>query len=373
MPRTTDVAIVGGGVIGCSIAYQLCKRGIRTTVFEKSRFGAAASGATAGVVGPLRHIDRWAKATGEMGLRSLDMFPGLSAELVDAGIDPEFRQTGVLKVARTPDQEKSLQDDLGWQEELGLGVGWLERDEVLDREPEVTPEVIGGIFSPREGYVRGERYVASLVQAASRLGGEFLEGEEVVSLVRDGGTVTGVKTASDTYNAGHTVLAAGPWTGVDGRWVDGRLPVLPAKGERILLRKSGFMPRCPVSGFDGYVIPQVDGNLLVAATRVEGRFDLEPTAAGVAEMIAAATALFPGLAEASFVGVRVGVRPASPDGEPLLGPVPGTQGLSLATGHDHVGIMLSPATGEMMAEYLATGDAGPLEPFSPARFDGADA
>ena len=373
MPHTTDVAIVGGGVIGCSIAYQLGKRGIRTTVFEKSRFGAAASGATAGVVGPLRHIDRWAKATGEMGLRSLEVFPRLAAELLEAGIDPEFRQTGILKVARTPEHAESLRDDLSWQGELGLGVRWLDVDEVLDREPEIAPNVVGGIFSPREGYVRGERYVAALVQVASRLGGRFLQGDEVVGLQRDHSKVIGVTTATDAYVAGHTVLAAGPWTGIDGRWIDGKLPVFPAKGERILLRKSGFMPRCPVNSFGSYVVPQLDGNLLVAATRTEGSFDQEPTAAGVSQMIAAASDLFPGLAEATFVAARAGVRPASTDGIPIMGPVPGADGLSVATGHDHVGIMLSPATGEMMAEYVATGDAGPLEPFSLARFDSAPA
>ena len=371
MRKTTDVAVVGGGVIGCSIAYQLAKRGIKSSVFEKREFASGASGATAGVVGPLRHIDNWVESTRDMGLRSLEMFPRLASELSEAGIDPEFRQTGILKVALTAEHVESLQDDLSWQGELGLGVTWLSRDEVLEREPEVTPDVLGGIFSPNEGYVRGKRYVDSLVQAAGKLGAACLEGVEVVGLESNGARVTGVRTHSGIVHAEHTILAAGPWTGIDGRWTEGRLPIRPAKGERILLRKIGFMPQCPVNGFEKYVIPQVDGSLLVAATRIEDRFDEEVTAAGVSQMLDAAVALFPVLSEAAFVRGRAGVRPMSPDGVPLLGPVPGKDGLSIATGHDHVGIMLSPETGVMMAEYIATGDAAPLEPFSPARFEAA--
>ena len=369
MRNTTDVAIVGGGVIGCSIAYQLAKRGIECTVFEKREFASGASGATAGVVGPLRHIDNWVESTRTMGLRSLEMFPQLASELSEAGIDPEFRQTGILKVARTAEHAESLQDDLSWQGELGLGVTWLDHDEVLEREPEITPDVLGGIFSPKEGYVRGKRYVDSLVQAAGVLGATCLEGVEVGGLESDGARVTGVRTEAGTVHAAHTILATGPWTGIEGRWTEDGLPIRPAKGERILLRKIGFMPNCPINGFDGYVIPQVDGDLLIAATRIEDRFDEEVTAAGVSQMIDAAVALFPILSEATFVRARAGVRPMAPDGVPLLGPVPGKDGLSVAAGHDHVGIMLSPATGVMMAEYIASGDAAPLEPFSPARFD----
>ena len=370
MRKTTDVAIIGGGVIGCSIAYQLAKRGIKSTVFEKRGFASGASGATAGVVGPLRHIGSWVESTREMGLRSLELFPGLALELSEAGIDPEFRQNGILKVARTAEYAESLRDDLTWQEELDLGVIWLDHHEVREREPEIIHDVIGGIFSPREGHVRGKRYVDSLVHAAGKLGATCLEGVEVVNLQSDGDRVIGVRTHAGTVYAEHTILAAGPWAGLDERWIHGRLPIQPAKGERILLRRTGFLPQCPVNGFEGYVIPQSDGDFLVAATRIENRFDEDVTATGVSKMINVAISLFPVLAEAIFVQGRAGVRPVTPDGVPLIGPISGKEGLSVATGHDHVGIMLSPATGVMMAEYISTGDAGPLDPFSPARFEG---
>ena len=370
MPKTTDVAIVGGGVIGCSIAYHLAKQGIKSTVFEQRRFGSGASGATAGVVGPLWHISPSDEATFALGLKSLDMFPHLAAELSEAGIDPELRQYGILWMALTPEEVQSLERNLAWQGELGLGVSWLERDEILQREPHINPKVLGGVFSPREGHVRGQSLVDSLVHASTQLGATFLEGVEVFGLQTKDRRVTGVRTANDTYYAGQTVLAAGPWTGIAGRWIPApRLPVRPVKGQRILLRKTGFLPRCPVRCTEGYVIPQADGNVLVAATRGEGEFDQEITADGLDQMIAAAVLGFPVLKDARFVEAQAGVRPGSPDDVPIIGPVPGWDGMSIASGHDAVGVMLSPGTGALMADYISTGDATPLEPFSLSRFE----
>ena len=366
MPRTTDVAIVGGGVIGCSIAYQLAKRGIASTVFEQQRFASGASGATVGIIGPLWYVDRAVPPFFKLGMRSLEMFPPLAAELAEAGVEPEFRQTGILKPALTEELYSVLQEHLPWQTEMDMGVTWLGPEEVLEREPEIHPGVLGGVFSPQEGAVRGKSYVDSLVHAGSRLGATFLEGVEVTGLQVTGGRVTGVRTTLDVFHAGHTVLAAGPWTGIAGRWVPEGIPVRPVKGQRIRLRKTGFVPRSTVQN----AVPQADGSIVLGATREEGGFDQQTTVAGVRQVTEAAMNVFPILGEAELVETVAGVRPGSPDGVPLMGPVPGWVGLSVASGHDHAGIMLSPGSGELMAEYIATGDSKALEPFAPSRFAG---
>lgn len=368
MPNTAGVVIIGGGVMGCSVDYQLAKLGVKSTVLERSHFAAGASGATAGVVAPLWHVEPQVAPLFSLGLRSLEMFPALADELADAGIDPGFRQNGVLKLAFSMAEQDELRRNLAWQGELGLGVGWLSADDVVAREPEVNPEVMGGVFSPREGHIQGQRYVESLVHAASRLGATFREGVDVTGLEVEGQTVTGVRTTMETYHCGQTVLAAGPWTGIAGRWLPQKLPVRPVKGQRILLRKTGFLPKCPVRNFDAYVVPQTDGNILVGATREENRFDEDTTAEGISLMVLAALANFPGLKDATFVRARAGVRPGSPDDIPIIGPVPGWDGLSIISGHDSAGIMLSLGSGELMANYLNTGQTGPLEPFSLARF-----
>lgn len=223
------------------------------------------------------------------------------------------------------------------------------------------------MYSPQEGCVRGQSYVEALAHAAGRRGATVLEGEEVLGLEKAGRRITGVRTAHETYHCGHTVLAAGPWTASVGRWLGVELPVRPVKGQRVLLRKPGFLLTCPVRSFDAYVVPQLDGNILVGATREEGVFNEQPTAVGVQQMLSAAVAGFPVLRDAIFIGARAGVRPGSPDGVPIMGPVPGWEGVSIASGHDQVGIMLSPGTGELMANYIAGGGAKPLEPFSVSR------
>lgn len=368
MPVSTDVVIIGGGVMGCSVAYQLAKMGIKSTVLERAKFASGASGATAGVIAPLWHVERSSEASFALGMRSLDRFPTLAKELVEAGVDPGFRQNGVLKIAFSPEEADELKHDLAWQGELGLGLAWLDAEEVFQREPEVNPKVLGGVFSPREGHVEGRRYVEALAHAASRLGAQVHEGVEVTALELQGHNVIGVRTNTEVYHSGHTVLAAGPWSGIASRWLPEKLPVRPVKGQRILLRKPGFLPKCPVRTFQAYAVPWADGTVLVAATREEGIFDDKPTAAGISHLLSEAVIGFPVLKDAVFIDARAGVRPGTPDDVPIMGPVPGWDGLSVITGHDHVGIILSPGSGELMANYIDTGNARPLEPFSIARF-----
>ena len=365
MPQAVDVAIVGGGVIGCSIAYELTKRGVKSTVFERDRCGAGASGATTGIIGPLFHggvpdnKDKFA-----LGLRSLDMFPPLAVELREAGVDPELQLTGLLKPALDEQQAGSFKDKLPWQSEHGLGVRWLERDDVIEMAPGLNPSVMGGVYSPKEGCIRGQAYVDALVHAASRGGATFLEDAEVVSLEADGRRITGIRTATESYRAGHTVIAAGAWTGIRDRWIPDEIPVSPSKGESILLRRAGFLPVCAVQN----IMPQVDGSILVGATGEPGSFDQTVTADGIGRMFASAAATFPELRYAEFVGARAGIRPVSRDDMPIMGPVPGWSGLSVATGHGGAGVMLAPGSGELMADYIDTGQAGPLQPFSLSRF-----
>ena len=390
MPESVDVAIVGGGVMGCAIAWQLAKNGVSCALVERGAFGGGASGATAGVVGPLWHIDPDDPDMWRLGARSLELFPQWAAELSEAGVNPEFQQGGVLRLAFSqapanpaalslPKGRPSSEDDLEelsrlyhWQSELGLGVQWLEPGEVRRREPHASGDIRAGVFSPQEGCVRGQRLCDALAHAAGRLGARLYEHTEVTGLHYYGNRTTGVETTVGPIAAGQVVLAAGPSTGIGGRWampggpLD--LPVRGVKGQRILLRLPGFMPLCPVRNSRVYVVPRLDGNILVASTREEGRSDEMVTAEGIATLVAGAVRSFPILSDAAFVGGRAGVRPATPDGRPIIGPVPGAEGLTIVTGHDAVGIMLSPGTAELVTQYILDGNEAPLRAFRADRF-----
>ena len=372
MPESVDVAIVGGGVMGCAIAWQLAKNGVACALVERGSFGGGASGTTAGIVGPLWHIDPDDPAMFRLGMRSLELFPLWASELAESGVSPEFQQAGVLKVAVTDDEVEELTGFYHWQSQLGLGVQWLERDDLIRREPGISPDVSAAIFSPQEGCVRGQRLCDSLAHAAGRLGAKLYENAEVTGLRYEGDRITGIETTVGSISAGQVVLAAGPWSGLGGRWTAPggplNLPVRGVKGQRILLRLPGFLPLSPVRNSEVYVVPRLGGNILVASTREEGRSDETVTAEGIATLVSGAVKSFPLLADAAFVSGRAGVRPATPDGRPIIGPAPGVEGLTIATGHDAVGIMLSPGTAEMVVQYLLDGNDEPLRPFSAARF-----
>ena len=372
MPESVEVAIIGGGVMGCAIAWQLAKNGVSCALVERGSFGGGASGATAGVVGPLWHLDPEDPDMFRLGMRSLELFPLWAEELAEAGVNPEFQQTGVLKVALTEADVEELHGFYSWQSQLGLSVEWLERAEVLRREPNANPELRAAIFSSREGCVRGQRLCDSLAHAAGRLGANLYENVEVTGLRHRGDRITGVDTTAGGISSGQVVLAAGPWSGIGGRWVGPGgpldIPVRGVKGQRLLLRRPGFMPLSPVRNSAVYVVPRLDGNILVASTREEGRSDETVTAEGITTLVSGALLTFPSLGDAAFVSARAGVRPATPDGKPIIGPVPGVEGLTIATGHDAVGIMLSPGTAEMAVQYILDGNDAPLCPFSAARF-----
>ena len=373
MARTVDVAIVGGGVIGSAIALYLAKRGFLCELFEQREFGWGASGATAGVVGPLWHVPHTHEAAMSLGLRSLREFPRLTGALAETGVSTGYRQSGILNVARTEADERALRDSLIWQGELGLGVRWVDRDELLELERHVAPGALGGVYSPQEGFVHGRSFVRAIAYAAANVfGARLAEGVEVGGLITEGDRVVGVQSSEGRLYADHVVLAAGPWSGLAGRWLPRGLPVRPAKGQRLLLRKPGFMPTMPVRDYGRYVMPQPDGSVLVAATRHEGEFDNRVTADAVGELLADAARAFPLLRDAEFAGAIAGVRPASPDGLPIIGPVPGREGLTIASGHDSAGVMLAPGTAELVADYLVSGDAAPLEPFGLSRFAADD-
>ena len=238
--------------------------------------------------------------------------------------------------------------------------------------PRPAPRYWPPSFPPLEGCVRGQRFCDSLAHAAGRLGARLYERTEVTALNHDGARVTGVETTAGPIAAGQVVLAAGPGSGIAGRWASPGgpldLPVRGVKGQRLLLRSPGFMPRTPVRNSSVYTVPRLNGNILVASTREEGRTDETVTAEGVATLINGALQSFPSLADAALVSARAGVRPATPDGRPVIGPAPGVDGLTIATGHDAVGIMLSPGTAELVVNWLLDGASDQLQPFRADRF-----
>jgi glycine oxidase len=363
--KRPDVLVVGAGVIGCSVAYALAKRGASVTVLERDTPGGVTSRASAGMLVPTAE----GLPSGpllDLALRSLAMFPSLAAALLeDGGVDVEYSPSGVLLPASTDEVAAELRARAKSGQD---GLRWLSRAEALEREPLLEPSLHGALFQPNEGHVHPVRLTDGLTQAAARRGAAFHFGMEVDGLVRQGNRVVGVRTGGTEWHAGAVVLAAGSWSGALARWAGVAVDVLPVRGQVVSLRVVPQPIRSVVFGRPGYLVPRRDGTLLLGASQEWVGFENRSTAGNLAMLLEAGKRLVPVLEHATFLATWSGLRPGSPDEAPILGPAPGLEGLALATGHFRNGILLSAITGELMAEYLLHGKAQPLEPFSVERF-----
>jgi glycine oxidase len=373
-PPGVDVAVVGGGVIGCAVAYHLARAGARVVLLERDQLGAEASSAAAGMLAPLAEDGR-PGAFLDLALASLALYPALVEELRAAtGVDVELQTAGLLRLALNEAEAEHYQAGLNWQAERGLAVRWLDAAETRALEPLVAPSVMGAVLSTAEHQVNPVRLVQALARAAAAHGADLRQGAPVVGLLRQGERVVGVRLADGWLPAGHVVLATGAWAATSGDWLGVALPVAPVKGQMVAVRPVGTLPRHTLYGRRGYLVPKADGTVHVGATVERAGFDRRVTAAGISELLGLLPALTPALGEATFVRAWAGLRPGTPDHLPLLGAVPGVEGLTLATGHYRNGILLAPITGELVAqEALGQPTRLPLAPYSVARFAGAAA
>jgi len=361
-----DVLIVGGGVIGCALAYFLAQEGARPLVLERKEIGGEASGASAGMLAPL------AEAQGpgpflDLALRSLDMFPTLVDELQAAtGIDVGYSRCGLLRVALTTEEGAELAAHHRWLSGLGRDVELLDGEQARLLEPRLSPQVTAGLFSPQEGQVDAGRLTQALARAAQSLGARVEVGREVRSLLRRRRRVLGVDAGGERVHAGAVVVAAGAWSGALLRRLGLPIATPPVRGQMLAYR--GHVVRHIVWGPEGYLVPKAEGFTYAGATVEMVGFRARTTREGVRRLRRMAATLVPSLAGAEPASAWAGLRPGSPDGLPVLGPVPGWEGLWVATGHFRNGVLLAPVTGLGLAGWLTRGQAAGLEAFSPARF-----
>jgi glycine oxidase len=339
-----DVIVVGGGVIGCGIAYELRKRGLQVTVLERLRVGAGASAGAAGMLAPQ------VEAAGpgallEMGLRSRALFSDWQAELP---VSFDLDLSGILRVAHTERSAAELRRRAEWQRALGLSARLCDPAEVADLCPGLAPAVCG-LWVP-DGQLDARRLTLALAQGAAQRGATIREGV-VVTSVRTGG----VDTTEGRLSADHVVVAAGAWSGL----LTG-LPVRPVKGQRLLVRHAGRPLGMTAFGDHCYLVPKAGGHVLVGGTEEPGAgFDTRVTLDAVGRLSRAAGGLWPALGGAELVEAWAGLRPATPDRLPVLGRLPGFERVWVASGHYRNGILLSALTARLMAEAIVSGAALP--------------
>jgi glycine oxidase len=367
------VVIVGGGVIGCAAAFHLAGRGARVIVLERTHLAAGPSGVAAGLLAPQVEAP-FADAFFELGLLGRAEHAPLAEQLLEeAGLDVEYRPTGILRVARDEAERAELQRLMRWQTARELRVEWLEPRELGQREPllrGVAGQMLGGgIWLPDEAQVRTPRLVQALAIAAVRRGAQIHEATPALAIDVDGSRVRSVTTPQRRIGTDTVVLAAGIWTSELARQIGLDVPVAPVKGQLLNVRALGAMPRQVLWAGDCYLAPKADGQIILGATEEDGNYDARPTLGGIGALIEAALELAPAIGSFTIDGLQAGLRPAAPDRRPIVGWAPGIDGLMLATAHFRNGVLLGPLTGRVVADQIV-GGREPIEfaPFGPARF-----
>jgi len=352
MALTADAVIIGAGAIGCSIAYQLAKEKIKVAVVDKGEIGREASWASAGI---LSHASSGTSPYARLCRASREMFPALSEELRQiAGMDVEYRESGGLYPFFTEKESVELDGYFQAESSRGIAVEKLDSKELKERERAISPEALGALYWHGDGQIRSPRYVRALAAGAEHLGATFVLGRPVAGFLRAGGRVTGVSASGETISAGITIIAAGAWSGQVGSLLGYPLDVGPAKGQIVLLETPPSFIRHVIHAGEFYIVPRRDGRIIVGATVELAGFDKRPTAEGVRLLLEQALRVIPALAEHSFVTAWAGLRPYR-EGGLAIGPIPGVEGVYVATGHHRNGILLSPVTGKLIKELIVDG------------------
>ena len=349
-----DLAVAGGGAIGMACAWRAAGRGLRTIVLDAGEPGAWQI--AAGMLAPVAEAEPGDAPAVELGLRAARGFAGFCAELADAsGEDPGHRSTGTLLVARDRDEAEALERALAFRRELGLEVERLRPSQARRAEPALAPTVRLALDVPGDHSVDPRRLVHAHTTAFERAGGTIRRARVVAVETDGGGRVIGLRLdTGEVVLAGRVVIATGTGT-VEA---PDAVPVRPVKGQVLRLRDPrgpGLIERT-VRAPDCYLVPRADGGYVLGAT-MEERPDTAPTAGGVYELLRDMSEIVPGVLELEIEEVLAGLRPATPDNLPAIGP--GTaEGLLWATGHFRNGILLAPLTADLIAA-VACGEPVP--------------
>jgi glycine oxidase len=369
MARPPDIIVIGGGIVGCAIGYELARRGASVQIVEERTAGMGATQAAAGILAP--HIEVSSPTSFlDLAVRSLALFDDFMARAqADSQIPVLYRRTGTLQVATSEDGMRELRNAAARLEAQHIVLGLLDARTVLTEEPHLSHDVVGGLVVPSHGFVAAGELVRALAGAARRHGAQVIEGSRARRIVFAKDDVT-VETNRGPLAGSAVVLAAGSWSGqIEIAGLPARVPVRPIRGQLLRLEWKGPMIRRVVWSERCYLVPWDDGTLLVGATVEDAGFDERTTAAGVRDLLDAACEIAPAAWTAGFVDARAGLRPASTDLLPIIGASRVFPNLMYATAHYRNGILLAPVTAAIVADAMLDNRLDPaLAAVSPQRF-----
>jgi glycine oxidase len=347
-----NIVVVGAGIVGCAVAYELARRGASVDVVDMRAAGMGATQASAGILAPYIEA-RETSPLFALAVRSFNLFDEFVASVSrDSGIAIPYRRTGTLDVATDDKGVRALSATAAVLSRLDVPAELVDGAAAHALEPFLAADVIGGLLIPSHGFVSAPELTRALAGAARHHGARIVEHGTARRIARDGGEVV-VETDRGRLIGSAVVLAAGSWSGsIEIEGVAERLPVRPIRGQLLYLRWTGTTLRRVIWSARCYLVPWDDGTLLVGATSEDAGFDERATAAGVRDLLEAACEVVPRGWTAQFLGARAGLRPASSDELPIIGASRVMPNLIYATGHYRNGILLAPLTATLVADAI---------------------
>ncbi|HWP85363.1 MAG TPA: glycine oxidase ThiO [Terriglobia bacterium] len=369
---TFDSVIIGGGIIGCSLARALAGEGLRVAVVERNAPGEEASGAAAGMLAPSAEAEKGSPTFPLCRASLLAYRPWVEELRAETGVDPQYGAEGSLLLFANEQERQQMLPSMQWQHSQNIAVRELNQGELRSLEPNLG-DFPGAFFLPDDHQVDNRLLMHALVQSCRQRGVEFLLGKPAREISRNGDHVVGVilGDASGTkITASRVVNTAGAWAAAIPVAGIAPPPIRPVKGHMVALEAAPGTLRHVIRSHRGYLVPRKNGRILVGSTMEEAGFDKTPRAAQIAGLLGAAQTLCPALQSSALAECWAGLRPASKDGLPLLGPTE-LEGYWLALGHFRNGILLAPITAQILTAWIVSGKP-PLsvDALAPQRFAG---
>lgn len=366
----SDVLIIGGGVIGLSIARALHKKNIgKITILERGETGREASHAAAGMLAPNAETVEAGIFT-DFCTESLGIYENFAARLLtETGVDIELDRRGTLYLAFTETDSAELGKRFEWQKNAGLNVERISAQETRKLEPFVSPDVREALFFPNDWQVENRRLIQALQKYAELHKIEIRENTEVKNLLTENGKIVGAATENEKFYAGLVILAAGAWTSFI-RAESFEMPrVKPIRGQMLAFQTAKRMFEKVIYSPRGYLVPRADGRILIGATVEDAGFDKSVNNFSIEILRETAIEIAPSLGNLQIYENWAGLRPFADGGLPILGNFAAAENLFIATAHYRNGILLAPLTAEILAGKIAENvDSKYLDAFSPNKF-----
>ena len=342
-----DITVIGGGVIGMMIAREMALDGATVELLERLEPGQEASWAGGGILSPL-HPWRYPEPLLKLAARSQQLFKATADQIHQrTGIDPEWRQCGLL-ITDTNEKKQAIEWGKQWQMTLQT----LQNNQLLDCEPALNPSVTEALYLPDIAQVRNPRLLAGLRAELELLGVEIKTQTEVKNFIHDESKISALTTKRGNHPVNHAVLCAGAWGGELLATTGITLPLEPVRGQMMIIKTPPDTIKRVILSGARYLIPRADGRVLVGSTLERTGFEKQTTEIAREDLHASAIEMAPCLADWPIEHHWAGLRPGSPSGIPYIGPHPTLSNLHSALGHFRNGLMLAPATAELMKSQL---------------------